>query len=184
MFKRKLNPLLRATGVIGAVAALVTGITFAALQSQATLTGNTISSATAALQVNNTDNGGGFSSTDTGYTFAGIVPGGAGSNTGNFQLKNNGTANLSLKVSVSPAAVFTGTVDHTKVHVKIQRGVGAPQDFLLSGLEAAPIAITGGNLNAAATELFNVQVTMDSGAFTGTSTSSTTFSFVFDGTGV
>ena len=185
---RSMNPVLRATGVIGTVAALVTGITFAALSSQATLTANTIASATADLQVNNTDNAGAFGATDTGYAFTGIIPGGAGSNVGNFQLKNNGTATLSLKLSVSGTPVCTAVpaavVPTNKIHVLVQRGAGAPLDFLLSDLVTGPVALTGGNLNATLTETDNVQVKMDVDAFTGSSASCTAFNFVFDGAGV
>ncbi len=185
---RQISPVARAILVIGVVAALVTSITFAALQSQATLTNNSISSATAELQVDNIDNGAGFGATDLGYDFVGIVPGGAGSNVGNFQLKNNGSAPLSVSVEVPVDPVFTvlpsGSVDPAKVDVVIQRGAGTPQVFALSDLLAGPVTITGGNIAAGATENFNVQVLMDADAFTGTSASSDDFTFTFTGTGV
>ena len=184
----KMGPATRAVLVIGSVAALVTGVTFAALTSKATLTDNTISSATADLQIDNTQNGLGFSSTDTGYAFTGIVPGGAGSNTGNFSLLNNGTANLSLTVKLDVTPVCTvipsGTVSTNLVHVLIQRGAGLPQDLLLSNLIAGPQAISGGNLASGVSENDNVQVKMDAGAFTGSSASCSAFQFVFDAVGV
>ena len=92
----KMSPLLRAIGVIGAVAALVTGITFAALQSQATLTNNTISSATAGLQVS-TDNLG-FGASQTGFTVTGLVPGAGTTKT--FYLRNNGEVALNVTARV------------------------------------------------------------------------------------
>jgi hypothetical protein len=68
----KINPLARAIGVIGAVAALTTGVTFAALNSQATLTNTTISSATADLLLWDGDT---FESTAPGFTITDLVPG-------------------------------------------------------------------------------------------------------------
>lgn len=69
---RQINPVARAIVVIGAVMALVTSVTFAALQSQATLTNNTISTATAGLKL---WDGTAFSSTAPGFTVTGLVPG-------------------------------------------------------------------------------------------------------------
>ena len=66
--KIKMYPLLRAVGVFGAVAAIATGATFAALGSQATLTSSTISSATADLRV---WDGAAFSPTGPGFTVTG-----------------------------------------------------------------------------------------------------------------
>lgn len=48
---RSISPLFQAVGVVGVVAGLATGVTFAALSSQATLTNNTISSASANLLI-------------------------------------------------------------------------------------------------------------------------------------
>ncbi len=96
----KVNPLLRAIGVIGVVAALVTSITFAALQSQATLTNNTISSATAGLRVS-TDNTA-FSDSEPGFTVTGLIPGTGSTKT--FYLRNNGdiALDVSARVPVLP----------------------------------------------------------------------------------
>jgi predicted ribosomally synthesized peptide with SipW-like signal peptide len=186
---RSINPVVRATMVMAAVVVLAGGVTFAALQSQATLTNNTIASGTANLQVDNTDDGTNpLGATDLGYAFMGVIPGGAGSNTGNFSLKNNGTAALTLKAGLTAAPVWTvlpsGTVDNTKVHVLIGRNGAPAQDILLSDLVApAGVTLTGGNLAAGITDVFTVQVKMDADAFTGTGASSANFQFVFTGTG-
>jgi hypothetical protein len=190
---RNINPVLRATGIIAVVAALVTGITFAALQSQATLTNSTIASATADLQIDNTDNGSGFSNTDTGYAFTGVVPGGADSNTGNFQLKNNSTggADLSIDVQVPTLPTWTvvpaGPVVNADVDVIISctgtLGVFGVTTDLVS-INAGPVALTGANLDNGDTATCTVKISMDATAFTGTNASSTNFDFVFTGTGV
>src|SRR6266545_1083516 len=113
-----INPVVRATVVIGAVAALVTGVTFAALQSQATLTDNTIASATAALQVNNTDDAtNGLGSTDVGFAFSDLLPGADYGPAKHFSLKNNGTADLKVTVKAT-GTTTTGTIDKAKVHIK------------------------------------------------------------------
>ena len=102
----KMNPLLRAIGVIGAVAALVTGVTFAALNSTATLTDNTISSGTAGLRVS-TDNTT-FSDSEPGFTVTGLIPGTGSTKT--FYLRNNGdiALDVSARVPVLPGPPVFG----------------------------------------------------------------------------
>lgn len=187
---RSINPVVRAVGVIGAVMALATGVTFAALQSQATLTNNTIASATATLQVDNTDSGANpFSATDVGYAFSGVVPGGATSSTGNFQLKNAGTVGMTVSVKVDSAPTWTvadgvGTVDNNKVKVLFQRGAGVVQEITLNDLLSGDVPLTDGNLAPGAVATFHVQIKMDADAFTGSGATADNFDFVFSGTGV
>jgi predicted ribosomally synthesized peptide with SipW-like signal peptide len=93
---RSINPVLRATGVIGVVAAMVTGVTFAALNSQATLTDNTISTATVGLEVGTAANDTGASK--QGFAVTGLIPG-----TGvdkNFYLLNTGDTPLDVTAHV------------------------------------------------------------------------------------
>jgi len=67
--------LIRAFGVMAAVAVIVSGVTFAALQSQqAKLTGNIIQTATANLQVS--PNGSSYANSLDGFAFQNLVPGG------------------------------------------------------------------------------------------------------------
>lgn len=186
----KLNPVVRATGIIGATAALVTGVTFAALSSSATLTQNTIASATANLEIDNVDEGVETGlSTDQGFAFTGVVPGGTGSNTGNFTLTNTGTAGLTVKVK-SPAGPtwVGGSVNDAKVHVNISctGGLTASITPSITDLLTGDGVAVGGTLAAASTATCTAQVTMESDAFTGTgvSTNPTGFDLVFTGTGV
>lgn len=93
------NPVVRSVGVISAVAVLVGGVTFAALQSRATLTDNTISSASANLLVDgNVD--GQFNEEEPGFAFEGIVPGVTPSEAHEFALQNNGDAGMKVKAMV------------------------------------------------------------------------------------
>lgn len=192
---RSISPIVRAIGVIGAVAILVTSITYAALQSQATLTNNTIASATALLEVDNTDDAGsGFGGTDVGYAFTGIIPGGAGSNVGNFQLKNSSDTGVDMSVSVQVPTLPTwtvlpsGTVDDSKVTVDIScsdtDAIVYGVSDTLANINAAPVELTGDTLAAGDTATCTVSVSMDADAFSGTSASSDNFDFEFTGTNV
>lgn len=189
---RSISPVVRAIGVIGAVAILVTSITYAALQSQVTLTDNTIASASTDLQVNNTDDTvTGFGDTDTGYAFTGVVPGGADSSTGNFQLKNNGTAAMSVSVKVPTLPTWTvtpsGTVDNTKVMV-VMSCTDLDETYTvtdtLTNLNAAPVNFATGTLGAGDTATCTVKIDMDAAAFSGESASAGNFDFEFTGTAV
>ena len=96
-----INPVVRATVVIGAVAALVTGVTFAALQSQATLADSTISSANANLLLWDGDT---FESQAPGFTVTGLIPGeGSGKQFFYFQNAGDTALNLSVHVPAAPA---------------------------------------------------------------------------------
>lgn len=184
--KHKVNPLLRATGVIGVVAAMVTGVTFAALQSQATLTDNTISSGTAELLINNTENEGVEGATDTGFNFTGAIPGGAASNSHNFTLHNTGTTPLTINVGMPALPTWTvtpsGSVDNTKVALNITcTGPSLSVAATVQNIWFSTAAMSG-TLGVGETASCTAKVTMDAAAFTGTSASSSTFNLVFTGT--
>jgi hypothetical protein len=111
----------RSIAVIGGMGALIAGVTFAALNTNpATLSSNTLSTATADLQISN---GGGFGSSAAGFNVTGLVPG-DGSDHKKFYLKNNGDLDLALTVHVPSAPVapaggygFTGW-QNLKVFIK------------------------------------------------------------------
>lgn len=185
---RSINPLARAIGIFSAVAIVVTGVTAAALQSQATLTDNTISSATATLEVDNIDNGLGFSSTDTGFSFTGLVPGADYGAAQHFSLKNTGTADLKVTVYAT-LATATGTIDKTKVHVRFTNNDTADVAvYTMANLEAifndVPGVSGAGFLDIAAggeENDFDVQVKLDADAIIGSSASLGDFNLVFTG---
>lgn len=99
---KKLSAILRAVGALGAVTAIVGGVTFAALNSQATLTQSTITSANASLLVWDGDS---FESTAPGFTITGLVPG-SGSGEKPFYLRNNGgvALNVSARIPTLPSS--------------------------------------------------------------------------------
>lgn len=93
---QKINPVARAIVVIGAVMALATSVTFAALQAQATLTNNTISTATAGLKIWDGDS---FESTAPGVNVEGLIPG-DWSEKYNVYFQNDGEGPLYLTATV------------------------------------------------------------------------------------
>jgi predicted ribosomally synthesized peptide with SipW-like signal peptide len=113
------NPIARAIAIFGAVAVLVTGVTYAALTSSATLTGNTITSANSSLLIYD---GTTFASTANGFDVTGLIPG-QGSDENFVYLKNAGDTDLKVTVSsdtpVAPPAGygFTGW-ENLKVTIK------------------------------------------------------------------
>src|SRR5665213_3201719 len=66
-------PIIRAAGIVAAVMVVVSGVTFATLQSQQVkLTGNTIQTATANLQIS--PDGIAYSGSQQGFAFSNLVP--------------------------------------------------------------------------------------------------------------
>lgn len=120
---RKINPLARAVVVIGAVMALATSVTFAALQSQATLTNNTISTATAGLLLWDGDS---FEPAAPGVTVTGLVPG-EWSEDHPIYFQNSGEGPLYLKASVPAAPALPEGME----------------DYGFSGWENLKVAIKG-----------------------------------------
>jgi hypothetical protein len=194
-YKFLTNPQVRSVSIFGVVAVLVTGVTYAALQSQATLTNNTIASATASLQVQST---GSFASQDAGFAFTGVIPGGSAVPAlGNaFKLRNNGTIDLDIAASIPTAPTFTvspvaGPVDLSKVDLVLSCTTGANSFALTTDIAALVAAHGTGGVSMTPDNLpfsglntadCTVQVQMDSDAFTGGSANSTNFNIVFTGT--
>jgi len=181
--------MARAIVVMVSVAGLSTGATFAALQSQqATLTGNTISSALADLRIGTSAST--FSSSRSGFDFKDLVPGGPAMPTdgNNFYLKNYGTATLALKMAVGTSPVNTSSVDLAKVSVQVTRvDTNASQTFTLSELVSSyatgGVALTD-NLTGATIAQYKLRISMDADAFSGQSASITGIDLVFSGGGV
>ena len=186
------GPILRAIAVISAVGIISTGVTFAALQSQNdVLTGNTIESATANLQISK--DGTQYADTVSGFDFPGVIPGGsavpAGGNA--FYLKNTGSSVLKVNASISGTPTITGQIDLSKVSVVITRyntsGTNTTQTFTAKALEDA--STTGGlaltdQLFKGNTGQYAVQVAMASDAFVGASATISNLNLVFTGTAV
>jgi len=178
----------RAVGVISAVVVLMTGVTYAALQSpQATLTNSTISSATADLRIGTSATS--FSSTRVGFNFVDLIPGGiAAPVDGNvFYLKNYGNANLGLHISISSIPVNLSNVDLTKVSFVITRqDTSTAQTFTVKALVDS--YINGGlsftdSLSGSVVAEYKLQAIMSADAFTGQTAQISDLDLVFTGTG-
>lgn len=180
----KLLPLARAIGVLSAVGIATTLVTFAAIQSNGSaLTGNTIQTATAALKLSRDDIT--YSDSVAGFTFSGLVPGGAAQPTANTYIvyvKNVGTATLNLSLTVPTVPTVTGTVDLSKVSVILTPlGSGAPQTFLLSSLLAGMVNIANSSLTIGNDLAYHVQVSMASDAVTGNGATISNLNLSFSG---
>ena len=190
---RSISPIARAIGVIGAVAVLVTTVTYAALQSQATLTENTIASATAELEVSNDDVV--YDESVTGFDFEGAIPGGASSDPETFYLRNSGDVDLDISATVPTALPLTWEdsnsdpviVDESMVDIAISCTFTSGS-FTIDGdlvtMGAGDVAAVGDALPDGEDATCTATVSMDAGAFSADSATSDGFDITFTGTGV
>lgn len=167
-----MGAILRSIIVLGGVGIITTAATFAALQSQnAVLSSNTISTATAQLLVSN--DGTTFNNTKTGFTFSNVTPGGPEEPAGgyNFYLKNTGSANLSIKVTMATAPTNPNNIDLSKVYLDFRRTeTGFSETVSLKTLMDSYTA--GGTsiddiVKAGTTAQYSVSVTMSADAYSG-----------------
>ncbi|MGD0284312.1 MAG: hypothetical protein ABSB12_01825 [Candidatus Saccharimonadales bacterium] len=100
---RKISPLFRAIGVISAVTAVVTGITFAQLSGSATLTGTSIDSASGGLNI---WNGTTYASTAPGFAITGLIPGTGV--TENVYLQNSGGVPEAITATIPTTPTSSG----------------------------------------------------------------------------
>ena len=188
-FVRQKAPLLRAIAVVGATGALVTSVTYATLQSPtATLTGNSINSASANLLIGTASaTSTAFSSTHSGFTFNNVVPGGpaAPANGNTFYLRNTGSATLAAKLSVGSTPTNTSSVDLSKVTVNITRtDTNTAQSASLQTLIDTGLALTDTLAPSPSSTAYQytLSISMAADAFTGNSASIGGIDFVFGGT--
>jgi hypothetical protein len=182
-----IKPIGRALGVALAVLVIISGVTFAMLQSQQVkITGSTIQTKTADLAIS-TD-GQSYSSSISGFSFADILPGGSAvpANGYVFMLKNTGDTPLALKLAVSSTPSNPDDIDLSKVSVMMTPAVGAAQTYSLQALIDADA--TGGLSFPAPTQLspnisnsYQIQVSMAGDAFTGSSAALGNIDFAFTG---
>jgi hypothetical protein len=184
---RRYRAILRAAGIFAASLTVISGVAYAALSSaQAKLSPNTISTASADLQIS-LDNAN-FGASKTGFNFANLVPGGtpvpgAGDT---FYLKNTGTSAEALKFSVSSVPTNPGNVNLNKVQVYLALGTGSYQIFSLQSLIDANagggLAITTpSSLGVGSSAQFNMKVAMDADAVSGASATIGGIDFAFSG---
>lgn len=176
--RRNAFPIRKTTGLVALVLIVLTGVTYAALQTQAILKNNTIQTAVANMQIS-TDGTNYVSSTSpsSGYAFSGLIPGGSPmpANGNPVYLKNAGTTSLSVRLSVNGPISNPDNVDLTKVRVILTpaRG-GAAQTITLADLIAAStsngVALTqAGLITPSAVNQVLLQVALDSDAVNGSS---------------
>jgi hypothetical protein len=183
------KPLARAVTVMAVVMVLVSGVTFAALQSQqAVLTGNTITSATADLKIS-TD-GSNYANTHAGFDFTSVVPGGAAVPAAGyaFYLKNSGSTSTQIKMAVSTTPTNLSSVDLSKVSIVITRVPGGTSQIislasLVSGYADGGVALTD-VLPAGSAFQYKLQVSMTADAFNGAGAALGNIDIVFIGTSV
>ena len=182
---RKIKALKRALLVATLVTLVGGSVTFAVLQSQQnTLTGNTIETATANLQLS-TD-GTNYSDTQAGFDFANIILGGpAQPVTGYpFYLKNSGGAPLSLKLAVTSAPSNPDNVDLTKVSViltTVGTGTGTQTFSLQSLMTDGGVVVTGTPLAVGTSQQYKLQVALAADAVSGSSASLGNIDFAITG---
>jgi len=177
------GPLIRAVGVVSAVGVLVTGVTFATLQSQqAVLSGNTIQSATADLRIGTTAST--FSASRTGFSFDNLVPGGPAmpADGFSFYLKNYGTAALSLKLNAGGSLTNTSSVDLSKVKLRLTRvDNSAEQTVDMQTLASSGLALTDPIAPSAVVQ-YKLRASMDADAFSGSAATIGGIDLVYSGT--
>lgn len=192
---KKLSAILRAVGALGAVTAIVGGVTFAALSSSATLAQSTISTANADLNIYNFSTNA-WANSAPGFNITGLVPGTGV--TEEFYLQNDGDTALTVKarVPVLPAAPeggygFTG-FENVTVTITGEGCVEPPVQTNLLALNSGDVALpcnplaagVSGDSNADVAGNYDIKFDINSAAITGESAGVGPFDIVFTGTAV
>lgn len=172
----KINPMVRAVGTMGAVAALVTGVTFANLTSNTVaLTNNTLSTATASLVIGSTSDCTDVSTTSVpGMSFTNLIPGQT-SAPFTFCLGNTGTIPLNVTAQI-PQDLSSSSLDPSKVTLNITCG-GGTITKTLADLHTSAWAFPSNPLSASGTWSCTATATLDS-SVTGGSVNPFTINFV------
>jgi len=185
----KINPVMRATLVISAVAVLVTGVTFA-LSSQATLAQNSFSVGSADLVLDVTsDADNDYVDSEPGFTFVDLLPGTPSAAYG-ISLRNQGDGPLDIAVHIPGPVTIPAGLDATKVKVKFEKVagvVGVDREFSLAELidtgDDPEILVQDVAANAVDPIDYNVRVLVQPDAVAGEGgVSVNNFDLVFTGT--
>lgn len=156
----KINPVVRAVGVFTAVAALVTGVTFAQFNRTATLEDNTLSSATAGLLVDGSDRNSTPTQRERGFRFDNLSPG-RESRRHTFRLRNSGDTPLNVSVHATRSDV-DGQINNNRirfcfVHVDSSAQRCYTRQQMLSNYNRLP----GNPLGTNDTDTYRVYVRVD-----------------------
>jgi hypothetical protein len=182
-----LSPVVRAVGVIGAVSVLATSVTFAAMQSTATLAENTVASGTADLVIDSNTGAGfddNFTDNEQGFNFVGIIPGVTDSTVGSIKLRNAGDTTLDVKVAVPAAPVLSSGLTASMVHLIFHPVVsGSDVNVTLADLEApgGTAFLNGFTPNTTGSVEYTVKASVD-GTFSGEGLNVSGFDLRFTGT--
>ncbi len=189
MKKRWNLPWLRSAWVLAVVFIILTGVSFAAFQSQnAALTGNTITSATADLRIGTSSTS--FSTSRVGYSFTDVVPGGSSYPAGGNSvfLKNYGTSTLNIKAAINSTPSNLNNVDLTKVFIHLTRADNSySASFSLKSLVDSYSGgglIIGDTIGPGVIAQYQMSVSMSADAFSGSSATISGIDMVFSGVGV
>lgn len=154
---RKINPMVRAIGTMGAIVAVAGGVTFATLNTNTVaLTSNQLVSATAALQIGS--NSQAFSNNSVDGINATLTPGVLSSFT--FYLKNNGQAAMNITANV-PTDVSNSNIPASDITLAFDCGNG-PVSYTLDQWAAGSAVIPGGALGPGATWTCSETATLSS----------------------
>ena len=155
---RNINPMVRAVGTMGAVAALVGGITFADLNTNTVaLSPNTLTSATASLLIGS--NSEAFTTPSVTGITATLIPGVPAPFT--FYLKNSGQSDMNITASV-PNGFGGSTIPATDITLGFDCG-GGPVSYTLDQWAAGSAAIPGNPLTSGTTWTCTETATLSTG---------------------
>jgi hypothetical protein len=157
---RHLNPMVRATGVIGAVAILVTGVTFAALNNQASMLDSSVTAESAALRVDN-DEDGTFTITEDGLHFTNLVPG-TPSDPETFAVQNvsSGAVDVHVRIAAEPDALPDGVSPTELTFTFTPSPSGSTVNATWAELTSENGKLLLADLSADGTQEYNVTVTL------------------------
>lgn len=177
---RKINPMVRAVGTMGAVAAVAGGITFAALTSNTVaLSSNTLTSASAHLLIGAAGEGG-TCTADNSTSVTGMdlkLTPGEKSEDFKFCLKNDGDVKLDLTGTIPAADLLDSPIPAGMVTLDVTCGGGGSASGALSSFSAKSL----GSLDADASTDCTANATL-AGDYSGDGTSVKPFTLNFVGT--
>lgn len=185
------NPAIRSGFVVASTTVLVITATFAALQSSASLTGNTISTIDVNLELS-TD-GSNFSHALPGFAFEDLIPGADAEPAGgySFWIRNTSEVPLGLNVGVTPSPTGTvvpsGVIDFSKVILEFDREdlaftIKLTLEDLVDSYDEGGLTLNEPVPEGGTPVMFTVKAKFLPGAFNGSQALISDFDLVFIGT--
>lgn len=187
---RKINPMARAVGTMGAIAAIVGGITYAATINSGTvkLTNNTISTPSLGLAISTPKNNGGcpnssatsWTSSMQGMTITNLT---SASQTYNFCLENTADTGSGPQTvtMTSPATITTSGIPASQISLTVGCGTATPAGGTLDTFGPSDNFVVDGAFSQGAIESCTATVTLNS-SYSGSGGSVNPFELDFTGT--